>query len=180
MPLVELAPLLTAQGVLEHARHEQDAQTARALQLVAREVLTAGMPLAALPVESLHKRWSDRDAALGGCTGLYLGDSARHVRHLYGSLCLEVPAGFEAMPDHLALLIELLDVYTQAGNITAARQLVADHFDWLGSYDRRLEARAAQAAEAPLFDATTRALLAAGIAWLREIVARIDELARAL
>ena len=55
-----------------------------ARRMVEREVLTPGMPLAAMPVESLYKPWTSLPGSqFGGARGLYLGDAARHVQALY-------------------------------------------------------------------------------------------------
>ncbi len=143
-------------------------------ELVEREVLTPGMPLAALPVESLYKPWaSARDAELGGARGLYLGDAALHAKALYQALDVQVPKAFAAMPDHLALLLELLALYVRADNREAAAQLARDHFDWLDAYDEELANRQDRAADAPLFSAEARSRLVQGIAHLRALVALV-------
>ena len=73
-----------------------------ARRMVEREVLTPGMPLAAMPVESLYKPWTSLPGSqFGGARGLYLGDAARHVQALYEALKVEIPKRFAAMPDHL-------------------------------------------------------------------------------
>ena len=96
------------------------------------ELLVPGMPLAAMPVESLYKAWSTQQGnAFGATRGLYLGDPARHLSQVYRELAIEVPAEFASMPDHLTLELELLALLLDAGNGEAARQLAADHLDWL-------------------------------------------------
>ena len=73
------------------------------------ELLVPGMPLAAMPVESLYKAWSTQQGnAFGATRGLYLGDPARHLSQVYRELAIEVPAEFASMPDHLTLELELL------------------------------------------------------------------------
>ena len=135
-----------------------------ARRMVEREVLTPGMPLAAMPVESLYKPWTSLPGSqFGGARGLYLGDAARHV---------------QAMPDHLSLLCELLALYMEAGNKEAARLLAQDHFDWLDAYDAALDERAERAASASAFDEEERAALARGIGQVRAYVALLGELAR--
>ena len=147
--------------------------------MVEREVLTPGMPLAAMPVESLYKPWTSLPGSqFGGARGMYLGDAARHAQSLYDALQLEVPERFAAMPDHLSLLCELLALYLEAGNEEAARQLSQDHFDWLDAYDAALAERAERAASAPAFDEEGRAALARGIGQVRAHVALLGELAR--
>ena len=103
------------------------------------ELLVPGMPLAAMPVESLYKAWSTQQGnAFGATRGLYLGDPARHLSQVYRELAIEVPAEFASMPDHLTLELELLALLLDAGNGEAARQLAADHLDWLDEYDAAL------------------------------------------
>ena len=144
-----------------------------------REVLAPGMPLAAMPVESLYKPWTSLPGSqFGGARRLYLGDAARHVQALYEALQVEVPKRFAAMPDHLTLVCELLALYVDAGNEEAARQLAQDHFDWLDTYDAALNERAEQAASASAFDEEGRAALARGIGQVRAYVALLGELAR--
>ena len=51
------------------------------------ELLVPGMPLAAMPVESLYKAWSTQQGnAFGATRGLYLGDPARHLSQVYREL----------------------------------------------------------------------------------------------
>lgn len=150
-----------------------------ARRMVEREVLTPGMPLAAMPVESLYKPWTSLPGSqFGGARGMYLGDAARHVQALYDALQVEVPERFAAMPDHLTLLCELLALYVEAGNEEAARLLARDHFDWLDAYDAALGERADQAASASAFDEEGRAALARGIGQVRAYAALLGELAQ--
>ena len=122
-----------------------------ARRMVEREVLTPGMPLAAMPVESLYKPWTSLPGSqFGGARG----------------------------PDHLSLLCELLALYMEAGNKEAARLLAQDHFDWLDAYDAALDERAERAASASAFDEEERAALARGIGQVRAYVALLGELAR--
>ena len=138
-----------------------------ARRMVEREVLTPGMPLAAMPVESLYKPWTSLPGSqFGGARGLYLGDAARHVQALYEALKVEIPKR------------ELLPLYMEAGNKEAARLLAQDHFDWLDAYDAALDERAERAASASAFDEEERAALARGIGQVRAYVALLGELAR--
>ena len=125
-------------------------------------------------VESLHKPWCGPDGTVRAARGMYGGESARHARALYAACGLSVPEGFAAMPDHLALLLELEAFFLEADDASAARTLVCDHFDWLGAYDAMLAARAEQAADAPAFDMTKRRDLAQGIAFMRTMVRSMD------
>ena len=62
------------------------------------ELLMPGMPLAAMPVESLYKPWSSQEGNTFGATrGLYMGDAARHMSALYRQLSIDVPASFASL-----------------------------------------------------------------------------------
>lgn len=143
------------------------------------ELLVAGLPYAVLPVESLYKAWSSQEGnAFGATRGLYLGDPARHLNDVYRELSLEVPASFASMPDHLTLELELLSIVLEVGNAHVARQLVSDHFDWLGSYDEALERHAAAiAANGALLD-PRRTQLVEGVKQLRSLLALTERLVR--
>lgn len=144
-------------------------------------VLLPGMPLAALPVESLYKPWSAAPGnAFGAQRGLYLGDSAQHIQAVCAALELDVPERYAAMPDHLSLLLDLLALFVESGNAQAAADLAADHFDWLGDYDVALARKAADAARADGLDPARRAALEEGIAHLRALVALTAALVRAV
>ena len=145
------------------------------------DVLLPGMPLAALPVESLYKPWSAAPGnAFGAQRGLYLGDSAQHIQAVCAALELDVPERYAAMPDHLSLLLDLLALFVESGNAQAAADLAADHFDWLGDYDVALARKAADAARADALDPVRRAALEEGIAHLRALVALTDALVRSV
>ena len=136
------------------------------------ELLVPGMPLAAMPVESLYKPWSSQEGnAFGATRGLYLGDPARHLVEVYAKLGVEVPEAFASMPDHLTLELELTALLLDAGNDAAARQLAADHLDWLGDYDAALADRADLVAHNGALVPARRRNLLDGIAFLRALTA---------
>ena len=139
------------------------------------EVLVAGMPFSALPVESLYKRWSDQEGnAFGAARGLYLGDSARHMMALCEELALEVPPEFAGMPDHLSLELELLALFLETGNDAAARTFAADHLDWLADYDEALANRAQAVATNERFSDKRRQAAVQGIAFLRALLTVVE------
>ncbi|MDJ1650256.1 MULTISPECIES: molecular chaperone TorD family protein [Gordonibacter] len=147
--------------------------------LLQNEVLVSGMPLAALPVESLYKPWSlEPGNAYGAQRGLFLGDPARHLQAVYAALDLTVPDQFVATPDHLALELDLLGLLVESGNVAAARDVAADHLDWLPAYDDALSRAAEQAAGTTRLDESHRAGLAEGIAHLRALTALAGRLVR--
>lgn len=111
------------------------------------DVLTPAGAVSLLPVESLYKAWApsrgacEGNYALGGMKHLYLGDSARHMRALLKRIEIEVPSGFAAMPDHLALLCELAFIYSEAENHRALASFLEGHFDWISAYAAELSER---------------------------------------
>lgn len=140
------------------------------------EVLVAGMPFSVLPVESLYKRWSEREGnAFGAARGLYLGDSARHMMALYQELELEVPQEFASMPDHLSLELEVLALFLEAGNHAAARTFAAEHLDWLADYDEALAGKAEAVATNELFSDERRLATGRGIAFLRALLVVVEQ-----
>ncbi|WP_180326501.1 molecular chaperone TorD family protein [Raoultibacter phocaeensis] len=147
-------------------------------RMLQNEVLVAGMPLAALPVESLYRPWSQaKGNNYGAQRGLYLGDAAQHVLAIYDALGVTVPEAFAAMPDHLALELDLLELFLESGNEEAARSFASDHFDWLGEYDNALAARSEEVERARMLDDEKKDSLRVGIAHLRALVALVDLLA---
>ncbi|MEG2850806.1 MAG: molecular chaperone TorD family protein [Raoultibacter sp.] len=93
-----------------------------------------GLPDSVVPVESLYTRWSFNPAAstpFSQTKGLYLGDSALYMRDLIGRLGMEVPAGFAAYPDHLALECDLVAVMLRSGMQEQAREFLTERFAWL-------------------------------------------------
>lgn len=116
--------------------------------------LTAGMPLAALPVESLYRPWSELEGAQGGNRqGLYRSDSALHIEALCEHLDLTIPPEFRAMPDHLALLTELLTFLDEYAPAPDARAFARDHFAWLPAYRDTLHERGIRADDGDLITA---------------------------
>ncbi|WP_417144813.1 molecular chaperone TorD family protein [Raoultibacter massiliensis] len=140
------------------------------IETTQNNLLVSGMPLAALPVESLYKQWSaQKGGDLAASKGLYLGDSAQHMAALYKSLEIEVPDEFAAMPDHLSLLLEFMVLLLEQGNDEAARQLAADHFDWLDGYCELLAERARDAANVEAYAKEKRRDLEEGILFYRAL-----------
>ena len=137
-------------------------------------VLEGGMPLAALPVESLYKPW---DGRAGSPKGMYLGPSAAKMTALFGALDLELPQEFSAMPDHLSLLLETLSVFLDARNVPEAAEFARAHLDWLADYQVALEDRAARVASSPENERLERSLaepLSHAIASLKQATLVVD------
>lgn len=89
----------------------------------------------AVPVESVYKVWTtDPSAQIGisSSKGYLMGDSALHILHLLEHFGLEAPSEYAQIPDHLAILLELLAYCLQHRTAEETATFLADHFDWLG------------------------------------------------
>lgn len=104
-------------------------------------VLTAGMPGALPPVESLYEDWGGHRCGLQHGQGYYLGQAAEHVMSVCDSLDIGLPEGFDATPDHLAILLELNDFLGDHAPVIQAQAFAARHFGWLSDYRSALAER---------------------------------------
>lgn len=116
-------------------------------------VLTPGIPGALPPVESLYKDWGGHKAGLQYGQGFYLGESAKHVRALYESQGIEIPREYQAMPDHLVLLLEFNEYLREQHSALDAYDFVQHHFDWLADYRSALSSRSHTEADKTLVQA---------------------------
>ena len=92
-----------------------------------------------LPVESCFKPWTtDNESDMYNLKGYLLGDSAEHVKYLFGHYNLELPTEFLSAPDHLILLLEFLSFLIERRSNDEVVQFLIDHFDWLPELQRRL------------------------------------------
>lgn len=109
-------------------------QEFQAMKTIYNRCLAGNFPPFILPVESLFKRWTeDRTAqvSIASSKGYLLGDSALHIQYLFKEFQLEVPSDYAQMPDHLALLLELLAYMLINRPTDECRDYLQDHFDWL-------------------------------------------------
>lgn len=102
----------------------------------AAQHFTGGLPVSAVPVESLYRQPHPSDGSPAG--GEYLGDAAHYMEFLFTQLGLEVPPQFAACPDHLALELDLLAVMLRSSMNRQAEVFFLERFDWLTEYRRRL------------------------------------------
>lgn len=182
----EWAHVLPAAQQLSRTAEERDRWTQALAPLTgyeyatcAGELFVPGLPFALMPVESLYRPWSEVAGNQFGATrGLYLGDSARHMRDLYAALQLEVPEQFAAMPDHLSLELEFLALLLEAGNLQGACEFAADHLAWLADYDAALADRAVAVEANCTLPGWRRTALTHGIAHIRALIALVDRLAK--
>jgi nitrate reductase assembly molybdenum cofactor insertion protein NarJ len=97
----------------------------------------------AVPVESIYKQWTaDRTCNLpfAKSKGYLLGDSALHIRFILERFDIEIPEEYKNIPDHLAILLELLGCFIENAEETFTTQFLVDHFDWLDEFAARIEA----------------------------------------
>ncbi|MEG0027501.1 MAG: molecular chaperone TorD family protein [Raoultibacter sp.] len=107
----------------------------------ASQHFVGGLPDSVMPVESLYTAWSQSlkaETPFSCQTGLYLGDSAIYMRELVERMGMEVPAGFEAYPDHLALELDLVAVMLRSGMSGQAQQFLMERFEWLTAFRMQL------------------------------------------
>lgn len=138
-------------------------------------LFVAGMPLAALPIESHYRPWSTgAGGVFGSQKGLYGGESASHLTYVYELLGLEIPQAFSAMPDHLTLIADLIVVLYDAGEDELAAQVARDHFGWLGSYADALAKREGLVDGISAFSEEKKRDLHEGIRFYQALVEVID------
>lgn len=101
---------------------------------------TGGLPVSAMPVESLYTAWSNGalPSPFSRCEGMYQGDSARYLQDVVERMGMQVPAAFAAYPDHLSLELDLAAVLLRAGMREAACQFLTERLAWLTAYRLRL------------------------------------------
>lgn len=113
---------------------------------------------AALPIESLYKPWTQDET----CTlpfardkGYILGDSALHINYLLEKLKFDIPIELQGMPDHLAILLEMLAYFIEHAPEHFTVEFMDDHFDWLEEFESKL----LEVTEHPFYQRLTRLLI---------------------
>lgn len=94
------------------------------------------------PIESVYKVWTTDPSAkisIAKSKGYLMGDAALHMQHLYKQYQVEVPSGYENMPDHLTLQLEFLAYLHEGDNSEAIKQFIIEHLDWLDDFINELE-----------------------------------------
>lgn len=87
-----------------------------------------------IPVESVYKIWTKDPTAkvsIAKSKGYLMGDSAIHMQYLLKHYGMEIPRGYENMPDHLVILLEFYGYLQNNGTDQQLVQFLNDHFDWL-------------------------------------------------
>jgi putative dimethyl sulfoxide reductase chaperone len=113
---------------------------------------------AAIPVESLYKKWTMDDTCtlpIAKSKGYLQGDSALHIQFILDKLQIYIPLEYWGMPDHLAILLELLSFFIEHAQENFTEEFLADHFDWLADFERKL----AEVSAHPFYPRVTRFLI---------------------
>ena len=134
----------------EKALFQQTLPTLDALKLFYLRCFIGIGRQSTLPVESIYKKWTEDPSArlpLAGSTGYLMGDPALHARYLLDHYQLQVPPDYRMMPDHLLLLLELLAYLLENRPPEESRTFLNQHFDWLDSFGKAVEAIAADDSE---------------------------------
>lgn len=98
---------------------------------------------AAQPIESIYKRWTSDPTCqmpFANSKGYIMGDSALHIKFILDEFQMEVPEEFHHIPDHLAILLELLAYFIEHSPNEFVWDYLNDHFDWLEEYLAQLSA----------------------------------------
>ena len=134
----------------EKALFQQTLPTLDALKLFYLRCFIGIGRQSALPVESIYKKWTEDPSArlpIAGSTGYLMGDPALHARYLLDHYQLQIPPDYRMMPDHLLLLLELLAYLLENRPTEESRTFLNQHFDWLDSFGKAVEAIAADDSE---------------------------------
>ena len=134
----------------EKALFQQTLPTLDALKLFYLRCFIGIGRQSTLPVESIYKKWTEDPSArlpLAGSTGYLMGDPALHARYLLDHYQLQGPPDYRMMPDHLLLLLELLAYLLENRPPEESRTFLNQHFDWLDSFGKAVEAIAADDSE---------------------------------
>ncbi|MCT8137549.1 molecular chaperone TorD family protein [Anaerobacillus sp. CMMVII] len=94
------------------------------------------------PIESVYKVWTTDETAqvsIAKSKGYLMGDPALHMQYLYKQFQIEVPNGYENMPDHLTLQLEFLAYLLETSNQEVIYQFIDDHLDWLDDFHNELK-----------------------------------------
>jgi len=96
------------------------------------------------PVESVFKPWTADTTAkvpMANMKGWLGGDSAAHLRTLYGAVDISIPPAYSYAPDHLALELEFMAYLMEQGMIAQAELFRSQHLDWIGDLAAAAEAQ---------------------------------------
>lgn len=123
-------------------------------------LMEPGHPLT--PIESVYKPWtSDPDAELpmAHAKGWLGGDPAAHLRAVYASLGIAIPAELAHAPDHLALELAFMGLLAEQGTPENQTLFRTQHLDWVEEL-----AADAQRPEVPPFYQSLLSLIARFVA----------------
>lgn len=107
----------------------------------ARRHFTGGLPVSAVPVESLYL-----PPEPGAAGPAYLRDTALYMRDTLMAMGAVVPEEFSACPDHLSLELQLASSLFAAGMTGEVRVFLAERLAWLPAYEAKLQSVSDEAA----------------------------------
>jgi TorA maturation chaperone TorD len=87
-----------------------------------------------VPVESIYRRWTTDASAevpFAAEKGLLLSDHALHMKTLYETFGITLPAEYEPMPDHLCLELEFAALLLEHNDESKYGLFIAEHLNWL-------------------------------------------------
>lgn len=102
---------------------------------------TGGLPVSAVPVESLYQSKDCEAMSFAReavCAGHYGGRSAAYMSQLVQSLGLSIPDEFQAYPDHLALESDMAALLFRSGADAQAESFIVERFPWIAFYRMHL------------------------------------------
>ena len=98
-----------------------------------------------VPVESVFRRWTTDASAevpFAAEKGLLLSDYALHMRDLYETFGINIPADYESMPDHLCLELEFAALLLEHNEEAKHGIFLAEHLNWLDDLAAEAEQQA--------------------------------------
>lgn len=104
----------------------------------ANRILIPGIPGSLPPIGSFYRGGSSKNRTERG----YLSEHALHIKTLCEQLEITLPRQYQASPDHLSILLELLSFLHERASKQEVEEFIASHFDWLVLYQKEILARA--------------------------------------
>ncbi len=87
-----------------------------------------------VPVESIYRRWTvdaSAEVPFAAEKGLLLSDHGLHMKALYESYGITIPAEYQPMPDHLCLELEFAGLLLEQQAENQHRLFLSEHLSWL-------------------------------------------------
>jgi len=87
-----------------------------------------------VPVESIYRRWTvdaSAEVPFAAEKGLLLSDHGLHMKALYESCGISIPAEYQSMPDHICLELEFAALLLEQQAEEQFRLFLSEHLSWL-------------------------------------------------